>query len=80
MFINLLVRVIYLVIDNIKGIDLTPNKEVKKRWCDWLSLQDLNQRPTGYNPMHISYDRIIAITKNTRIRDQEERNKIFTIY
>ena len=30
--------------------------------------------------MHVPYDRIVAITKNTRIRDQEEKNKTFTIY
>ena len=27
-----------------------------------------------------SYDKIIAIVNKTRIRDQEEKNKIFTIY
>jgi hypothetical protein len=26
------------------------------------------------------YDRIIAIVNKTRVRDQEEKNKIFTIY
>ena len=26
------------------------------------------------------YDRIIATTNKTRVRDQEEKNKIFTIY
>ena len=26
------------------------------------------------------YDRIIAAVKNTRVRDQEERNKNFNIY
>jgi len=26
------------------------------------------------------YDRIIAIANKTRVRDQEEKNKIFTIY
>ena len=50
MFINLLVRVIYLVIDNTKIIDLTPNMKIKKRWCDWLRGQDLNLRLSGYEP------------------------------
>jgi len=36
MFINLLVSVIYLVIDNIKKINLTQNMKIKKRWSDWL--------------------------------------------
>jgi len=36
MFINLLVSVIYLVIDNIKKINLTQNMKIKKRWYDWL--------------------------------------------
>ena len=48
MFINLLVSVIYLVIDNTKRIDLTPNMKIKKRWYDWLWGLDLNQRPSGY--------------------------------
>jgi len=26
------------------------------------------------------YDRIVAIVNKTRVRDQEEKNKIFTIY
>ena len=26
------------------------------------------------------YDRIIAIINNMKVRDQEEKNKIFTIY
>ena len=50
MFINLLVRVIYLVIDNTKRIDLTPNMKIKRRWYDWLRGLDLNQRPSGYEP------------------------------
>jgi len=50
MFINLLVSVIYLVIDNIKKINLTQNMKIKKCWCDWLRGLDLNQRPSGYEP------------------------------
>jgi len=42
MFINLLVSVIYLVIDNIKKINLTQNMKIKKCWCDWLRRLDLN--------------------------------------
>jgi len=38
MFINLLVRVIYSVIDNIKKINLTQNMKIKKHWCDWLKM------------------------------------------
>ena len=50
MFINLLVSVIYLVIDNIKKINLTQNMKIKKHWYDWLRGLDLNQRPSGYEP------------------------------
>ena len=79
MFINLLVIVIYLVVDNIKRTNLTQNMKIKK--C-WLREQDLNLRPLGHEPgvHNLTYDRIVAITKNTIIRDQEEKNKTFTIY
>ena len=35
-------------------------------------------RPSGY-PVSIPYDKIVANVNKTRVRDQEEKNKIFTM-
>jgi len=54
MFINLLVSVIYLVIDNIKKINLTQNMKIKKHWYDWLKmiLKILEDGPEAWKPLN----------------------------
>jgi len=66
-FINLLVRVIYLVVDNIKRTNLTQNMKIKK--C-WLREQDLNQQLSGYGP---DVGTLLRIKRTQHLKDKLDK-------